>query len=63
MKNENNAAATENKFVAKCKEILDKMYVDKEADNKFIKPVISWSILGGEFALAGIIALIVFLCI
>lgn len=55
------AAKTEKK--SSFKDLIDKMYVDKNATPKVVKPVVGWSILGGEFALAGLIALIVFLCI
>ena len=64
MKNTNEETVkTESAFVVKCKALLEKMYVDKDAEKKFIKPLISWSILGGEAALVAIIALIVFLTI
>ena len=57
---QNNAAekATEKNFIAT---LLEKIYADKE--KKWIKPVVAWSVLGGELVLAGLIALIVMLAI
>lgn len=55
---QNNATEKKDNFFTK---LLDKMYADKET--KTVKPVVAWSILGGEFVLAGLIALIVMLCI
>ena len=51
----------ENAFMTKVNALIEKMYADK--DKKLVKPVVAWSILGGEFVLAGLIALIVMLCI
>ncbi len=56
-------AKTENKFIAACKGIIEKMYVDKDAETKLVKPVIAWSILGGEAVLVALIATLVFLLI
>ena len=57
---QNNAAekATEKNFIAT---LLEKVYADKE--KKIVKPVVAWSVLGGELVLAGLIALIVMLAI
>ena len=55
---QNNATEKKDNFFTK---LLDKMYANKET--KTVKPVVAWSILGGEFVLAGLIALIVMLCI
>ena len=59
---QNNAAekATE-KNASGFAAFLEKLYADKE--NKIVKPVVAWSVLGGEMVLAGLIALIVMLAI
>ena len=63
MKGRKKIMKNENAKQFSVKDLIDKMYVDKDANPKVVKPVVGWSILGGEFVLAGLIALIVFLCI